>query len=354
MFAVLLGALAALYFLTEAGSTLIKQFTQKKQEADKLVEQLSTVLQAVNTGAFKLNQSTEDVTQNMNRISSDSQAIVAAVEQMAAAINSEAQSITQINEVVSTSLHNLEKTAAVSQEVAASSQQMNLDIQKNWNKVNQITNHMDTLKASIQITTETVDDLQENLQKVNSLLLGIKDIASQTNLLALNAAIEAARAGEQGRGFAIVAEEVRKLAEQSNEIASRITEVTYQLFEKSQAAQEKSHEGKEAVTEGQVLLEEISQSFTSMKEAFAMTNEQLKGNMDTIWQTTTEFEKISEQIELAVSVTEENSAATEEIVSTLATEHEFIDKITHSMQQLKELSQELLELCQGTGSDKLN
>ena len=91
-----------------------------------------------------------------------------------------------------------------------------------------------------------------------------------------------------------------------------------------------------------------------MKEAFAMTNEQLKGNMDTIWQTTTEFEKISEQIELAVSVTEENSAATEEIVSTLATEHEFIDKITHSMQQLKELSQELLELCQGTGSDKLN
>lgn len=345
VFAVFCGALASLYFLTKAGSTLISQSTQKKEEADKLVEQLSALLQTVNSGAVKLNQSVEDVNQNMDRISSDSQAIVTAAEQMAAAISSEAQSITQINDVVTSSLHNMENTAAVSQEVAANSQQMNLDIQENWNKVRQITAHMGTLKDSIQITTTTVDDLQENLQKVNSLLLGIKDIAEQTNLLALNAAIEAARAGEQGRGFAIVAEEVRKLAEQSNDIASRITEVTYQLFEKSQAAQEKSHAGNQAVEEGQVLLDEIAQSFTSMKDTFADINEQLQRNMDTIEQTTAEFHKISEQIELAVSATEENSATTEEIVSTLSTENEIINKITQEMQQLKQLSQELLAMC---------
>src|SRR5690606_4793602 len=162
---------------------------------------------------------TEDVQLNMERIAEDSGSILEAVEQMAHAINSEAQSITQINNVVSSSLANMEQAAKVSEVVAAESKEMNNVMEENWQKVNRVTAHMGTLNDSIQTTTATVDDLQENLQKVNTLLLGIEDIANQTNLLALNAAIEAARAGEQGRGFAIVAEEVRKLAEQSSEIA---------------------------------------------------------------------------------------------------------------------------------------
>ena len=142
-------------------------------------------------------------------------------------------------------------------------------------------------------------------------------------MLALNAAIEAARAGEQGKGFAIVADEVRKLAEQSSEIASSITEVTHQLFEKSKAAQQKSHEGKQAVEEGQMLLQEIAGSFDSMKVSFDTTNQELKNSMDLLRQTTAEFHMLGEQIESAVAITEENTAATEEIVSTIASEHDF-------------------------------
>ena len=185
---------------------------------------------------------------------------------------------------------------------------------------------------------------------VNSLLQGIENIASQTNLLALNAAIEAAQAGEHGRGFAVVADEVRKLAVQSREIASQITKVTNQIFEKSKTAQEKSHEGKQAVEEGQLLLQEIAQSFDYMKESFDMINKQLKNNMDTIQQTTYEFHKISERIQSAVAITEENAAATEEIVSTLTEEHDFVDLISQSMLQLNSLSKELLDICQRNGS----
>ncbi len=347
VYAIILGALAGMGFLTDAGNKLIQSSARKEEEANKLVEQLSNLLETIDQSAIKLDQSTENVQLNMGRISEDSASILEAVEQMANAINSEAQNITEINDVVSSSLENMEQAAKVSQEVAAESQEMNQAMEENWYKVNQVTVHMGTLNDSIQTTTATVDDLQENLQKVNTLLLGIEDIANQTNLLALNAAIEAARAGEQGRGFAIVAEEVRKLAEQSSEIASRITEVTQQLFEKSKAAQEKSHEGKEAVEEGQSLLQEIAQTFTSMKEAFAMTNQELIGNMEIIRLTTEEFQKISEQIELAVSVTEENTATTEEIASTISSEHEFIEMISQSIMQLKGLSEELLALCQG-------
>jgi len=350
VYSVVCGALAALYFLTDAGTKLILHATSKEQETQKFVQQLTDLIQVIDKSVVKLNHSTENVTLNMNKIHENSRAIMEAVEQMAAAITSEEQNISEISNAVQLSLSNMDKTATVSQELAVESQKIDSDMHENWDKINQVNVYMNTLKDSIETATSTVDELQENLQMVDSLLMDIDNIANQTNLLALNAAIEAARAGEHGKGFAVVAEEVRKLAEQSSKIASRITEVTHQLLERSKTAQEKSHEGKQAVEEGQLLLQEIAQSFDYMKESFDMINKQLKNNMDTIQQTTDEFHKISERIQSAVAITEENAAATEEIVSTLTEEHDFVDLISQSMLQLNSLSKELLDICQRNGS----
>lgn len=76
-------------------------------------------------------------------------------------------------------------------------------------------------EKSIQ-TVQKIDDMAEEMDKINAFLSDIKAIADQTNLLALNAAIEAARAGEAGRGFSVVADEIRLLSNRSNEFNERI------------------------------------------------------------------------------------------------------------------------------------
>lgn len=201
VYSIICGALAALYFLTDAGNKLILHSINKEQEAQKLVQQLTDLLKTIDQSAVKLNDSTNDVKLNMDKIHENSRSILEAVEQMATAISSEAQNITQINDAVVFSLQNMDKTSAVSQDVASKSQEMNHDIQENWHRVNQVSEYMNTLKDSIQTATSTVDELQESLQMVDSSLLGIQSIARQTNMLALNASIEAGEPANGDKGL---------------------------------------------------------------------------------------------------------------------------------------------------------
>ncbi|MCK7545450.1 methyl-accepting chemotaxis protein [Marinobacter bryozoorum] len=87
---------------------------------------------------------------------------------------------------------------------------------------------MQKLAEQMTSAAESIGNLDQQSQKINSLIQSISGIADQTNLLALNAAIEAARAGDQGRGFAVVADEVRELARRTSSTTEEIVGVVGQ------------------------------------------------------------------------------------------------------------------------------
>lgn len=74
-----------------------------------------------------------------------------------------------------------------------------------------------------------MDDVEEGMKRIGSILSAVSDVATRTRLLTVNAKIEAARVGEQGKGFAVVAGEISQLSAKSAEIVESITEILTKL-----------------------------------------------------------------------------------------------------------------------------
>ena len=139
---------------------------------------------------------------------------------------------------------NSNQAAAALEETAAALEELTSNISSTTNNVVQMANHAEEVTKSVQTgqslanqTTQAMDEINTEVTSINEAISIIDQIAFQTNILSLNAAVEAATAGEAGKGFAVVAQEVRNLASRSAEAASEIKSLV-------ESAATKANEGK--------------------------------------------------------------------------------------------------------------
>lgn len=96
-----------------------------------------------------------------------------------------------------------------------------------------LTKSLKNFEITFKIFIDILNEMNDNIKKVNEITDLINNVAEQTNLLALNAAIEAARAGEAGTGFSVVADEIRKLSEKTKTSSISINSLTENILESS-------------------------------------------------------------------------------------------------------------------------
>jgi methyl-accepting chemotaxis protein len=166
-------------------------FSVIKTSVNNLVDNLSSIMEGINTGTTQMQLASAEVNSSSQTISHGASKQATSLEETTAAI-----------EEMSGAVSETAKNATLTNDIAESSAELSIQ--------------------GAEAVSKTVDAMQTISQRIQV----IEDIAYQTNLLALNAAIEAARAGQHGKGFAVVAAEVRKLAKRSQVAATQISQIT--------------------------------------------------------------------------------------------------------------------------------
>lgn len=326
LLALLVGVIAAL--------VITRQITRPLQETLAVVEriasgdlshniqvtrrdELGVLQQGIQRMGTTLRELISGIRDGVTQIASAAEELSAVTEQTSAGVNSQKIETDQ----VATAMH--EMTATV-QEVARNAEQASQaasdadgQAREGDKVVAEAIAQIERLAAEVARSTDAMAHLQQESNKIGSVMDVIKAVAEQTNLLALNAAIEAARAGEAGRGFAVVADEVRGLAQRTQKSTEEIEGLvaglqngTQQVANVMNNSRSLTDSSVELTRKAGVSLENITRTVSniqSMNQQIAAAAEQQSAVAEEISRSIVNVRDVSEQTATASDETAKSS-----------------------------------------------
>lgn len=340
-----------LYFLTVWGKEIIKVSTAKSHEAEELVETLKGTLITIEKGTISLDSNITSMNNDAVNTKSSSAQVAIAMDEIAKGVQEQAESVSSINIKVNEMTEDMSSAYGISTSLSKNNEEMMIQVVQGEENLESINHQMSTINEAIEAAIVTVKDLENSMGDIRNFLEVITSISRQTNLLALNASIESARAGEAGKGFAVVADEIRKLAEQSSDAVKDIETILTNVVEKTGRAVTTVERGNDAVDTGSDILASLTRQYTLIKKSFESNNESLESELELINKINDAFVDVNDRISSIASISQEQSASSEEILATIENQQENMNSLADALTGLKAFSGQLTELVQKTSSE---
>ncbi|MEK2612082.1 methyl-accepting chemotaxis protein [Pseudomonas shirazensis] len=259
----------------------------------------------------------------VTQIASAAEELSAVTEQTSAGVNNQKvetdQVATAMNEMAAT-VQEVARNAEQASEAALAADQQAREGER---VVGEAIAQIERLASEVNNSSEAMNQLKGESDKIGSVLDVIKAVAQQTNLLALNAAIEAARAGEAGRGFAVVADEVRSLAQRTQQSTEEIEALIASLQSGTQR------------------VASVMDASRDLTESSVELTRRAGGSLETITRTVSSIQAMNQQIATAA---EQQSAVAEEINRSVMNVRDISDQTSAASEETASSSVELARL----------
>jgi methyl-accepting chemotaxis protein len=241
--ALLLGALAAWWIARQitlplrevlAAANRIAAGDLSENPAAERRDELGQLQQSIGQMTRNLRGLISGIGDSARQIASAATQLSAVTEQTRAGVNNQKDETDQVATAMNEMLATAQEVARHAEQASIAASEADQQTSVGDKVVAQAVEQIGHLASEMALSSRAMLALQQESQKIGSVLDVIKSVSQQTNLLALNAAIEAARAGSAGEGFAVVADEVRSLARRTQESAEEIEELILSLHSGTQ------------------------------------------------------------------------------------------------------------------------
>lgn len=248
-------------------------------------------------------------------LSTSTENVATAIQDVAKGATDQSEKLMDINNLVDKFSNVVDNMISAVHEIENTSIDVNSKAKNSNEKMKELVDSVEDMKSAFGIFVDKINDLGQEIGKVDEITEVINSIAEQTNLLALNAAIEAARAGESGKGFAVVAEEIRKLAEQSKSSSENINVIIKNVLKETGTIVDVVKEIDKEFNDQENVIKNTVASFKEITESIESVIPKMNSINSLASEVKNDQKVILSDIENIAAISEETSASSEEIAA---------------------------------------